>query len=254
MIMIKKMSFSRTSSAASCLPTRSRRGMAPCASTFLLRLFACLISAGCSFSSTRTPFASAQIAPETAAQVQTLVQSVAWKKIFLRSFSLMGLNHGCMTVCNDQITRACTNLLAESLEWEDIDAPSLDVEETMELANALKAEARTHREIHLMGKSVQIDESNFLLSKDRRRPCKKLLDHACPVACIRRDSGNLPNQKGYIPEYEPGAFEPQFTERYKIRYRGTTFDEADFHKEFSVFDFIFGGIMDLFGFFWRKIA
>ncbi len=65
--------------------------------------------------------AVAQIPSDTALEVQQLVQTLAWKKIFLRSFSLMGLNHGCMTVCNDQITRACTNLLAESLEWEDID-------------------------------------------------------------------------------------------------------------------------------------
>ncbi|CAD7936173.1 unnamed protein product [Amoebophrya sp. A120] len=174
------------------------------------------------------------IPKELADEVQTYVTSLNWKDIFLRTFSLMGLNHGCMTVCNDQITRACTNLLAESLEWQDMEAPTLDLDETMELAIALKTEARAHRELHLMGKNVP-EYQPVLLSKDRKRPCKKMLDHACPVACIRRDSGNLPNQKGYIPEYEPGAFEPQFKERFGSRYSGKKWEDMDFHKEFSVF-------------------
>ncbi len=103
----------------------------------------------------------------------------------------------------------------------------------MELAVALKTEARAHRELHLMGKHVPENEP-VLLAREKRRPCKKMLDHACPVACIRRDSGNLPNQKGYIPEYEPGAFEPQFLERFKIRYTGQAWDSMDFEAEFSV--------------------
>ena len=63
----------------------------------------------------------AQIPPDTARQVQNLLHSLQWKKIFLRTFTLLGPHHGCMTICNDQHTRACTNLIAEGIEWEDLD-------------------------------------------------------------------------------------------------------------------------------------
>ena len=86
----------------------------------------------------------------------------------------------------------------------------------MQLTVALKNEAKGHREVQLMGKNLPEDEE-YLLTKSHKRPCKRMLDFACPVACIRRDSGNLPNQKGYIPEYEPGDFAPQFYERYTKR-------------------------------------
>ena len=41
----------------------------------------------------------------------------------------------------------------------------------------------------------------------------------CSTTSIRRDSGNLPNQKGYVPEYDPAAaFDAQFFDRYAKRY------------------------------------
>ena len=65
--------------------------------------------------------AGAQVPPEIALQVQELVSKIQWKSVFLKTFTLLGPHHGCMTVCNDQHTRACTHLVAEGLEWQDVD-------------------------------------------------------------------------------------------------------------------------------------
>lgn len=191
-------------------------------------------------------FACAKISSiprETAKKAQALTTRLDWKKIFMRSFTYLGVNHGCMTVCQDQTARACVGLIAEALEWGDVDAPMLDVEETVQLTDAIKKEANGHRTMQLMGKNLPENEE-YLVNKEHKRPCRRMLDYVCPVACIRKDSGNLPNQKGYVPEYEPGAFEPQFKERYRTRYDSEWVD-ADFTTEFSVFDFMVNGITDI---------
>lgn len=129
-----------------------------------------------------------------------------------------------MTTCADGFRdRACYALL-ETLDVPSFEAEALDIQQTVAIVEGLKAQAELYRN-HMFQNGQRPpapEEAKItypLLGKIETGPCRKLFDYACPVSCIRRDSGNLPNQKGYVAEYDPTApFEAQFFERYKNRY------------------------------------
>ena len=127
----------------------------------------------------------------------------------------------------------------------------------MQLVEDIKGEANRFRQFIFAGLKLSDIESSFkILNNIHKHPCKKLLDFACPVACPRKDSGNLPNQKGYVKEFDPlQPFEAQFNERFEARYNFTFRDNEKFPIDVSFsWSKTLGDVWEVFGYFLKALG
>lgn len=160
---------------------------------------------------------------------------INWKHLFVVYFNGHGPGYGCMGTCSDGNRERSCNTLLEFIDVPSLDVPALDMQQTMQLVDDIKAESSRYKQFIFAGLKLADIESSFsILNNIHKHPCKKLLDWACPVACPRKDSGNLPNQKGYVKEFEPLApFEAQFYERFTERYNISFHDNERFQVDTS---------------------